>query len=123
MMGVSRVGAKLSRVSSLLDLERDALRSGALDRLDGLVEEREQLVENLRGTIEPGDQDAIAALQEIKTKALRNAGLMAAALDGIRSASRQIAEIDAAHNQLSTYGSDGTVADVLGGERRMEKRA
>ena len=123
MIALSRTSSRLARISSLMDLERDALRNGALDRLDGLVSERERLVDALNGTIESGDTESIAALQAIKAKAQRNAGLMGAALQGLQAASKELSEIDAARKQLSTYSSDGTVADVLAGEGRMEKRA
>lgn len=123
MIALTRTASRLARISSLLDLERDALRSGTLDKLDGLVSERERLIDDLKGTIDRRDSECIGALQAIKVKAQRNAGLMGAALQGLQSGSKQIAEIEHARTQLSTYSSDGTVADVLDGERRMEKRA
>ena len=123
MISLSRVSARLTRINALLDEERNVMRRGNIQKLETMIAERERHVEDLRGTIDPSDQQSVQRLKQIQEKAARNAELLNAALNGLRAGAARIAEIDEAREKLSTYSESGKVKDVASKPGRIEKRA
>lgn len=101
------------RIEEFLDSERAIILRGDLDALMPMISAREALVAELEGSLEASDEDAIATVERLQVKARRNAGLIKAAIEGIKAANARVAEIEAAHSRLSTYSANGQVENVV----------
>lgn len=97
----------------LFDEEREALRTGALDRVAQIGAERDLIL---------ADLDAIRMSREqavrLKEKATANAELLAAALAGVKDAQKRLAALEGIRRGLSVYTADGALETVAqkGGE-------
>ncbi len=113
----------IERIDTQLDAERQTVLRGDLTSLEPLIERREKLVENLIGTIDKDDKEAIQAIENLQLKARRNAGLIRSAIEGITSANQRVAEIEAAHAKLSTYSAQGEISNVVRPKNTITKKA
>ncbi len=107
-------------LDALLDEERKALMEGALDRLPGLLNQKQALLDKVaRLEADPGEK--LAALHE---KTLRNQTLLDAAVEGIRSVAERLAALRRVRDSLDTYDSDGQLLRVSSkGAAHLERRA
>lgn len=88
-----------------LDLVRDAAVTGQLGKLGPLIENIERLLHDA-----PGLTEAEIAL--IRSKANRNIAILGAAMQGVRSARRRLAELREASTGHRTYGPGGQRSSV-----------
>jgi hypothetical protein len=110
--------ARIEEIEALLDDERTALLSGDLAALGDIAARKEALAAGLSAT--PLDGDTLKALRR---KAERNAELIEAAMKGVRSVTRRVAEIRRANGPLKTYGQDGSQQTLGPGNGSFERRA
>jgi hypothetical protein len=112
------MGDAATRLAALLEEERRLLRSGSFDDLPRLVRRKNRLA----AAFARGDQPA-ADVARIQDLAGRNAGLLAAALEGVRAAAERLRAPRAAALPLDTYGADGTRTRLSGAAPLHERRA
>lgn len=105
------------RLIDLLDAERKAVLGGDLPAAVALTERKEALVAKLEA-----DKPGAEAVQAIRSRAKRNAALLAAALKGAQAAREKVAAILAA-KPLKTYGSDGRSMTLSQNDGGFERRA
>lgn len=110
------------KIDEQLDLERRLILKGQLEKLDPMIAARERMVAELAETVIE-DEDHIREIQLLQIKARRNAGLIKAAIEGIKAANERVAEIEAAHSRLSTYSALGQVSDVACAKASISKKA
>ncbi|MEO3413237.1 flagellar protein FlgN [Roseovarius sp. CAU 1744] len=110
----------INRLDSLLELERQALLQGDLDKIPALLEEKEALIDDLNENI-PEEK---TGLQELQVKVERNQALLDGALHGIRKVAARMAAFRRIRRSLETYDESGRKRTIQGDvERRVEKRA
>lgn len=109
MMSSFLASARHARLLRLLDLERKVLLNGPLSALRPLVERREAALAEIAAADQPPPAAFLAAL---KTKAERNARLIAASLVGLRAAGAEIDAARTARESLRTYAADGSATDM-----------
>ncbi len=102
----------------LLERERQALRSGALNLMAQLTEEKEHLMTRLKAE-EPDRR----TLDQLRDMAVRNSRLLAATRRGIETAQKQIAQIRSGGPRLNTYDSHGQRNCLNSAAGRLERRA
>lgn len=92
-------------MATVLDAMQTAILSGDFKRLAALVPDLEEAEKQAvaHGVANPG---------AIREKAARNAVCLQAALYGVKSARRRIADIAAATQGLTTYGRNGGKATL-----------
>ena len=115
--------ARLDRILAALDTECEVIRSGNLSGLADMVEARERDIAGLsidEAQVTPDLRDRIA---QISVKAKRNAGLMEAAIEGVKAAHARLAEIREAQSTLGTYQPDGQKSSGPVGKGNLHKRA
>jgi flagellar biosynthesis/type III secretory pathway chaperone len=113
----------LRRLVTLLEEERAALHDTDLARLDRLTPRKVQLLDRLAAENEaPASDDEARELRTVQSLARRNAGLIEAALAGLRDVQALLdrAREPAAH---ATYGRDGTRQDMGAHAGRLDGRA
>lgn len=109
----------LEALNDLLDVEREALLVGDLDRLVGLLKSKEALITELNGT----PQSDLDAVQKLDGKVKRNQLLLDGALEGIRSVAERLAHLRETRGTLDTYGPDGKRHEIeLSPEKSVEHR-
>ena len=107
------------RLSSLIEAEREALLAGDLQRVEGLLDEKTALAEELSALSPPPDE-----LKPLRRALQRNQELFDRALEGIRNVVNRLGDMQQVRKSLETYDSQGKRASVPGREqRRLEKRA
>ncbi len=112
-------GKTVEALSELLDVEREALLEGDLDRLARLLKSKEELIEELNGT----PQSDLDAVQMLDGKVKRNQLLLNGALEGIRAVADRLAHLRQARGTLETYGPDGKRYEIeLTPEKSVEHR-
>ncbi|SDE65508.1 hypothetical protein [Limimaricola pyoseonensis] len=89
-------------LAALLAEERALLRAGAHDRLGDLARRKAALA----GTLTPDEARALAP------ELARNAGLLRAAMEGMRAAMAQTRARTQARAGFATYGPDGRRAGI-----------
>ena len=113
----------LRRLVSLLEEERAALRETDLDRIERLAPRKARLIGQIEtGNDTPASEDEIRELETVRRLAGRNAGLIEAALAGLRDVQ---ALLDRARQPVrhATYGRDGS-REAMGQPRgRLDGRA
>lgn len=110
----------MADLDELLELERQALLTGNLDKIARLIDRKESLIDELSG-IEAGEASELAALNH---KVGRNQDLLDHALQGIRSVSSRLAAMRRVKRTLDTYDSSGSKHSiVLPKDGSVEKRA
>ena len=93
----------IRKLDALLDVERAALLDGNLEKLSGLVEEKEALIDALnKSEFEQAEQ-----LQPVNDKVRRNQVLLEQALEGIRSVARKLGDIRQSRKSFNTYTRQG----------------
>ncbi len=110
----------INRLDTLLELEREALLKGELEKIPVFLEEKEQLIDGLN-SLEAQD---FAELQDLQSKVERNQALLDGALQGIRKVAARMAAFRRIRRSLETYDETGQKRTIQGEvERRVEKRA
>lgn len=89
-------------LDDLLDAERGALLAGDLGGLPAIVARKERLLDRLGAAAGTAEN-----LDRLKARAIANQGLIAAALEGVRSARERLAVARAGGPPLSTYDVSG----------------
>jgi len=113
----------LRRLVTLLEEERAALHNTDLARLDRLTPRKQQLLDQLANdTVAPASQDEARELAAVTSLAHRNAGLIEAALAGLRDVQ---ALLDRARQPArhATYGRNGTRETMGPTAGRLDGRA
>ncbi|WP_170427533.1 flagellar biosynthesis protein FlgN [Ruegeria arenilitoris] len=107
-------------LEEVLDLERNALVEGDLDRLHHTAPEKEKLIGALND-LEVFDSDELMRLQK---KVERNQALLNSAAEGIRAVADRMAELRRVRQEFSTYGADGQRSGfAVRHHAKLEKRA
>ena len=107
---------KFDQLEQILDVERDILTTGQLEKLSDVFTQKESLLRDLA--------DDLAALPHgLGKKIERNQSLLKASAEGIRQARNRIKEFRHVRDCLSFYGAEGRKKDhSLEGARRLSKR-
>ena len=119
----SKKKSLLERIDEQLDLERQEILLGNLEAIEPMIAEREAMVAELENNLSRKDVSSIGEIENLQSKARRNAKLIRAAIEGIASANKRVAEIEAAHSRLSTYSAEGTINNVIRPKNTITKRA
>jgi hypothetical protein len=107
-------------LDALLEEERTALLSGALDKLTDMLPRKEALIDALNGV----PHADIPTLQSLDIKVKRNQLLLDGALEGIRNVAERLATLRRLRGSLETYGSDGKKRNIgVDTDHSVEKRA
>lgn len=107
-------------LDKLLAKERQALLTGDLNTLTGLLQEKEALLMDLGPLQDAGE----GRLAELRTKVERNQKLLTHALEGLRDVSERIKALRRAQRSLETYDQKGQRSVIsTHPAQRMEKRA
>ena len=110
----------MADLDELLELERQALLTGNLEKIGRLIDRKESLIDEL-SVIEAVDASELA---ELNDKVKRNQGLLDHALQGIRSVSSRLAAMRRVKRTLDTYDSSGSKQSIiLTKDGSVEKRA
>ncbi|WP_171124510.1 MULTISPECIES: flagellar export chaperone FlgN [unclassified Ruegeria] len=110
----------ITSLEEVLDLERNALVQGDLDRLGQMMPEKEKLIGALN-QFPVRESDELVRLQR---KVERNQALLNSAADGIRAVADRMAELRRVRNELSTYSADGQRKGfAVRSNATLEKRA
>ncbi|WP_298853596.1 flagellar biosynthesis protein FlgN [uncultured Ruegeria sp.] len=117
----SEVEATLIKsLEEVLDLEREALVQGDLDRLSNMVPEKEKLIGAIND-LQVLDSEELIRVQQ---KAERNQALLNSAAEGIRAVASRMAELRRVRQEFSTYGADGQRSEfTVRSTANLEKRA
>ena len=111
---------KIAALDALLDAERSALLGGELERLAGMLEDKESLID----AINMAEHSDLDALRQLDGKVKRNQLLLDGALEGIRSVARRMAALRRIRSSLETYDSSGKKRNIdMAADRAVEKRA
>ena len=105
-------GDRAARLRAVLEDERAALRSGALDRLGDILAAKERLAEEVA---QRGLGCGATEAEALRAAARRNAELLDAARTGLRAAMERLAERARLARSLDTYDAEGNRRE-LGGE-------
>lgn len=110
----------IKSLEEVLDLERNALVTGDLDRLNHMAPEKEKLIGAIND-LEVIDSDELIGVQK---KVDRNQALLNSAAEGIRAVAGRMAELRRVRQEFSTYGADGQRSDfTVRSHAKLEKRA
>lgn len=107
----------VDELEDLLDRERALLRSGAVEGLPRLTDQKTRLMAGLSAG---AGQSNLTRLRE---KAARNARMLNAAAKGIRSVTDRISALRAGPQTFTTYSASGTRATVGSKSGKVERRA
>ncbi len=119
-MTANNSAATPAELSDLLDLEREALLRGDLEKLSVLLVPKEALIEAMNAT----QQTDVSAMMLLESKVKRNQLLLGGALEGIRAVSLRMAQLREVKGALETYGADGKRRDIpLECDSSVERRA
>lgn len=121
MIRLRSVRAKLTKVSTLLEEERDYILEGALDQLATTVEAREELLRQI--TRDGIGEEHSDLLDIIRARAEANVGLLESFREGVQDAENTLARIAKAQSQLGTYDAKGAVSATTVTAPRHERRA
>lgn len=98
-----------AELHNLLDMEREALITGDLERLAELLTPKEALIEAM-GDLPLAE---LTDLQALDIKVRRNQLLFDSALEGIRAVSTRLASLREVKAAFETYGADGRKHDII----------
>lgn len=110
---------KESLIEELVDLlrvERDAIRGGEFDALEGLADRKLALMDALAGT-------PARKLLAVQQSAHENRKLLEAALTGVRAAQTRLKAIRAATQGYQSYDKSGKAQTIARGGGTVERRA
>ena len=110
----------IKSLEDVLELERNALVQGDLDRLHHTAPEKEKLIGAIND-LDVFDSDELIRLQR---KVERNQALLNSAAEGIRAVANRMAELRRVRQELTTYGADGQRSELaVRHQAKLEKRA
>ncbi|WP_170563603.1 flagellar biosynthesis protein FlgN [Ruegeria atlantica] len=110
----------IKSLEEVLELERNALVRGELDRLHHTAPEKEKLI----GAINDLDVFGSDELISLQKKVERNQELLNSAAEGIRAVANRMAELRRVRQEFSTYGADGQRSEfAVRHQAKLEKRA
>jgi|GEM_PF-4403156 len=126
MSGQSSI-ALAEEIIGLLAAEADDLRLGKLHQMDAVSRQTAISVKRLKSTLavhaDKGDLPSLTkTLNALQVRALANEALLAAAVQGVRSAQRRLAEIHQSHANVGAYsplGQSLTIRDDLNTRSNM----
>ena len=107
----------IDELEDLLDRERTMLRSGAVQELSRLADQKVRLMKGLSAAAEQ------SSLTRLREKAARNARMLDAAGKGIRSVANRISALRAGPQTFTTYAANGARATVGSKSGKVERRA
>ena len=109
----------IERLERLLNQEREALLKGDFNRIESLVEEKQDLVKQLR------EHDARReTLLPLRAGLRRNQELFDQALAGIRNVAARLGDLSRARKSTQTYDSLGRKKSIQAPEKRkLERKA
>ncbi len=112
--------ALIDGLDSLLEEERAALTAGELHKLEGILERKEALFDQLNSLtdLEP------EALDGVQGKVTRNQALLGSAMQGIKAVAVRMSELRKVRKGLDVYDRSGRRATYSTiGSVKLEKRA
>ncbi|TNJ42260.1 flagellar export chaperone FlgN [Phaeobacter sp. B1627] len=112
--------ALITALDAILDQERAALKEGQLHKLEGLLQQKEALFDQLNaiGNLEK------AALDTVNNKVARNQELLGSAMKGIKAVANRMAELRKVRRGLEVYDRSGRKTQFsTTGSLKLEKRA
>jgi len=110
----------IDQLDGILDQERLALLEGDLDKISGLLEQKETFIDALNA-LEPTVRPE---LQHLQDKVVRNQALLDGALQGIRKVAARMAAYRKIRRSLETYDKSGRKQTIQGAiDHTVEKRA
>jgi small-conductance mechanosensitive channel len=107
-----------AQILNLIHLERDAIVAASFDQADSVS----QKLDRVMADFAPKSSDA-SNLQKIKAELERNARLLEASIQGVKSARDRIATIYKAHETLSTYTTTGSVSSFRPHRPEFDQKA
>lgn len=110
-------GDAAGAIRAVLHRERRLLRSGDLDGLDGLLDEKERCLARAAEIRDP------ETLRGLRSLAERNQALLKAAAEGLRAAGIRLAQLREGIGSLSTYSEDGDRTGPAPRSSTLERRA
>jgi flagellar biosynthesis/type III secretory pathway chaperone len=110
----------ITALDGLLEEERAALLVGDLEKVSGLLERKEELIDAL-SRLDAADAEA---LKSLNTKLHRNQALLDKALEGIRSVAKRLSALRRVRRSLDTYDEKGERKAIdMDQTGTLEKRA
>lgn len=111
---------RIDELDEILELERDALINGHLNKLQALLERKEAVIAELND-LNALEQDMATTVQE---KVTRNQHLLESAMQGIRAVSTRMRELRSVRKGLDVYDSAGRKNSFhTSASLKLEKRA
>ncbi|MEL6205618.1 MAG: hypothetical protein AAFR47_09975 [Pseudomonadota bacterium] len=108
-------------LDTVLKEEREALRSGSLDRIGPLAERKEALISTLE---ESGPNVASKTdLERLQAGLAQNANLLSSARAGLGAALARTKERHRVATHLDVYTRQGTIEDLRSGRGKVDNRA
>lgn len=98
----------ITDLDSLLEQERDLLKSGRFSDLEALIAQKE----NLLREIGHNPQIRTGELAKIRDKISENKQLLSASISGFKRASATLTSFKQVRNCLSHYGQDGSKINI-----------
>lgn len=98
----------ITDLDSLLEQERDLLKSGRFSDLEDLIVQKEKLL----GKIEHNPQIRTGDLAKIRSKISENKQFLSASISGFKRASATLTSFKQVRNCLSYYGQDGSKINI-----------
>lgn len=117
MLGTRREDS-VKQMTRVLEEERDALITGALERLEALAGRKERALEQLRSK-SPEEQE-MTALHEM---AQSNQRLLDAAAEGLRAGFQRIAQLQESLRGWRAYDSQGQRSAIGASSGSLERKA
>jgi flagellar biosynthesis/type III secretory pathway chaperone len=108
----------IEALEDLLEAERTGLLAGDLDRVLRLAGRKQALLSRL-----PDSSGDLARLDRLRRSAARNAGLLAAAAQGVRAAAERVRNLIEGPAPLTTYDGSGRRQSLASGGEGPVRRA
>jgi len=107
---------RIARLIDILRLEKDVIRNAEFAALPDLVARKEAVMDELKGT-------PARLLMTAREMALENQRLLDAALKGVQSVRKRLAEIRQASKSYTSYDSSGKARTISPEGGSVERRA
>ncbi|MCF6271722.1 MAG: hypothetical protein L3J37_00830 [Rhodobacteraceae bacterium] len=98
---------KVRQLMVVMEAEREVLLRGPLEDLEKISAKRDALLEALVGGGPVTRQVLALRLADIREMATRNGGLIKAAMEGMKAAMKEVANMEEELNKLATYAKNG----------------
>ncbi len=105
----------LDRLVRLLDVEKDALLKGDLEKVAALIPEKESLAQHFEASNTP-------ELKALSFKLNQNSRLLAAANSGVSDAISTLRNLRAARASLSSYDKSGKAKEIKSSPSLTDRR-